>query len=158
MKNLIQNFIRLFGYELRKFNPYPNTFIPINILEYIFFKISKSKKNITCVVLDNKKFLEHDYIYKTINKYKIKINYFKSYGKNKLNLLDKNNFNLIIINKKIEISLLKKIVKDNIYYSMVILNSKNLSNKSVYNCNMFVLNSNYEIYKYWYYIIYFKNI
>lgn len=155
MKNLVQNFFRFFGYELRKFNPYPNTFISIDILDYILFKFLRSKKNLYCVFVDYEEILKENIILKTFKRYKIKINYFKLLSKNKLKLLNKDKFNIIIFNKSSE-NLLKKVIQKNKFCPMIILNSDGLTNKSIYNCNILMLREKYDISKYWNYIIYLK--
>ena len=157
MKNFIQKILRVYGYEVRKYDPFPNTFIPINILDFILFKITNLKVKINCKAFDFKGINEENIIYKTLLKYNVKVNFVNSNNKNFLKLFSKNICNIFIVNKNCE-NLLKKIIKHKQNQTVLIINSKQMSKKTIYDCNILMLRNKFQLAKYWNYIIYFKNI
>ena len=157
MKKFIQKILRVFGYEVKKYDPFPNTFIPINILDFILFKITNLKVKINCKAFDFKGINEKNIIYKTLLKYNIKVNFVNSNNKNFLKLFSKNICTIFIVNKNCE-NLLKKIIKHKQNQTLLIINSKQMSKKTIYDCNILMLKNKFQLVKYWNYIIYSKNI
>ena len=157
MKNFIQKILRVFGYEAKKYDPFPNTFIPINILDFILFKITNLKVKINCKAFDFKGINEENIIYKTLLKYNVKVNFVNLNNKNFLKLFSKNICTIFIVNKNCE-NLLKKIIKHKQNQTVLIVNSKQMSKKTIYDCNILMLRNKFQLAKYWNYIIYFKNI
>ena len=157
MKNFIQKILRVFGYEAKKYDPFPNTFIPINILDFILFKITNLKVKINCKAFDFKGINKENIIYKTLLKYNVKVNFVNLNNKNFLKLFSKNICTIFIVNKNCE-DFLKKIIKHKQNQTVLIVNSKQMSKKTIYDCNILMLRNKFQLAKYWNYIIYFKNI
>jgi hypothetical protein len=157
MKNLIQKIFKLLGYQIQKFNPFPDTFVPINILDYIIFKYINIDKDLNCIVIGDKNDFEFDIINSSLRKYKIFPEFFLEFS-NEIDLvIKKKNIKILIIRDNYRYdNFFKNFLKMNFYPPLIIMAINNKSRQEVYSTNMHMLNQGYGIMKFWSFAIYAK--
>lgn len=158
MKNIIQKFMNLFGFEIKKKDPFPNTFIPIDVLDPILFKLLSLNEKLKCILLSNENFLDGDIINKNLKKYKIPITNFEYIDFECQEFLNKDNNIIVIKNKNIFIDDLNEAEKKIFNQSLIILDISSLSKESIYKNNIFMLEKGFGVIKFWQYAIYSKNL
>lgn len=158
MKKIIQKFLRVIGYELKKYNPFPDTIIPLDIFDLILFKLSSSKLSIRSIIFTNKRLFDKDIISLNLNKYNIGKKFFKKIDPKSLKILKKKNNIIILKNKEVSLSILEKHGVNLSDQLIIIIDTKLLSSKSIHNNNLHMLEKEFGILKFWQYIIYCKNL
>lgn len=158
MKKIIQVFLRVIGYELKKYNPFPDTVVPIDIFDLILFKISSLNLSIRSIIFTNEKLFDKDIISSNLNKYKISKQFFKKIDPKCLKILKKKNNIIILKNKGVSLSILEKYGVNLSDQLIIIIDTKLLSLKSIHHYNLHMLEKGYGVFKFWQYIIYCKNL
>ena len=85
--------------KIKKKDPFPNTFIPIDVLDPILFKLLSLNEKLKCILLSNENFLDGDIINKNLKNIK-SITNFEYIDFECQEFLNKDN-NIIVIKNKI---------------------------------------------------------